>query len=168
MKISNSFKFAIANTLFFGVVGSLIAGVIPTIYFSDVMFDPWMERTDLLFTRYVTGSIGLGFIPASITGYIYSRMYKAEFIRGGSVNFWKEIKLSAIAAVSVVFTICFVSLLGILAFSYADSITSEQFWNVIQFSAVISFFLILFGLVGGVCCSNLIRTWNQRHIPASH
>ena len=155
-------KFTLTNTIFFGVVGSLIAGVIPAIFFSRLMFDPWMERVDLLFVSYVVESIGLGFIPASITGYIYSRMYKTEFLKRGAVDFWKEIRLSAITSASVVFTICFVIILALLGFAYFNSSTSDEIWNLIQFSALTSLLLILFGLVAGVSCSNLIREWNQK------
>ena len=159
-------KFTLVNIIFFGVVGSLIAGVIPTIFLSHLMFDAEMLRTDKLFVMYVSESLILGFIPAAVSGFIYSRMYKNAFFKTGAVDFWKELKLGALSSFLVLSTICFIIMLTVIAFSYLDKMpsTSAQIWNFLRDGFFISLFLIFSGVIGGLLCANLICCWNRKLI----
>jgi len=156
-------KFTVINVLFFGIVGSLIGGIIPTIISSWEFHDPMMLRIDKIFTAYIIGSLVIGVFPASLAGYIYSRMYKKEFLKKRCVDFWTEIKFGALSSLISMSSSVFVLLVIFSILTYLDgSSSTRQFINAAWLNIVLGGALCIIGVISGALCSNFIREWNQK------
>lgn len=159
-------KFTLINTLFFGIIGSLIGGVIPAILGSWSTFDTMMNRTDRVFVEYIFWSLMVGIVPASLAGFSYSRAYRKEFLKVGEVNFWKELKLAAAASFWAV-TIVYYSFIALLMIDdyIRQGRTLEKTLEGSLPIISIGLFLIFLGVISGMACANLIREWNQKQAP---
>lgn len=162
MKINPKNKFTLANTFFFGVVGALIGGVIPTLSISASLYDSMMEKTHILFMMYVFWSLAIGFVPASLTGYFYSQAYKKEFLRNGEVKFGKELKMGLEASFLVMLVIALAIALLLFISGLADGSSTTQLSNTFAYSTYLLGLLSICGMIAGCACANLMREWNQK------
>lgn len=166
-------KFTTINTLFFGVVGSLIGGIIPTLISSMTVHEPsgyqmivdegMFEATRKLLMEYVLLSLAVGFIPASIAGYLYAGMYKNEYIVSGAVNFWRELKFGAIVSIWSMLGCCIFLFIIMVTGAFSQptatiDVAYTVFWSVFRVWVILTFL----GVISGMACSNLIREWNQK------
>ena len=148
--INKNIKFVLANTFFFGVVGSYIGGAI-LILISTSIFGYSHSLCNVSCLIILPPIIG--FIPAALTGLLYSITYIKRKGTGGLIGAF--------------YGFFVMSLIGIfIAFSDPTYDYDSYYNQHIDVMASIKLFLLL-SLLGAFCafvCSKLISKWNNGNL----
>ncbi len=139
-----SMKFIIVNTLFFGFIGSWVGGAILLSILAIGGASPHNLRDYLLFSPL------MGFIPGSVTGYLFIRDYKKQISKSNIIPSGVEILLACKNSLIVAVTI--VTLLYISEWEMPKS-----FENLVG----IGLFLLIC-LLSAIVCSALLSKCNRK------
>ena len=158
---NTNLKFTLANVFSFGLIGSLIGGLLPSLMLS------FMTTVSLhrFIINYVELSLIWGLIPATIAGYLYSRLCKKSYLARGALSILTELKVAALASTLSILSVCFfIWFVLMLIGAVSESASIQQQWNLFRDGLGIATFLVIMGLIAGVSCSLLIRRWNRKQL----
>jgi hypothetical protein len=151
-------KITIGNTIFFGVIGSLIGGIIPFILYAGLAGD-----RDSFFVTYIFVSIYRIYYCINNRA-LLQQSYIKKLKRYGVVTFGEELTLGFKSALLAMLSLTLTIELVLLALGYSDGSTKTQLINFITDSAALFVMLIIVGLISGCACANLVREWIQKNL----
>lgn len=137
-------KYIMGNTLFFGFIGSWVGGAIFLFLLATFGARPFS------FSEYLILSPVMGFIPASLTGFLFILELKRHIPRFKQDPFWLELFLASKNAFYILAMIW-------LLLNSSNQINKE---NLVGFAA-----LIFIGVTSAIICANMMTEWNRKLIP---
>ena len=143
LRNDTSMKYIIVNTLFFGFIGSWVGGAILLSILAIAGASPHNMRDYLLFSPL------MGFIPGSVTGFLFIKDYKKQISEFNNISSRYEILLACKNSFIVAVTV--VTLLYLSEWEMPKSIE-----NLVGIGL-----LLLICLLSSIGCTVLISKFNR-------
>jgi len=152
-------KFVLANTLFFGIIGSYVGGIIPFLIMSHLS-----AGNDGFVLSYLITSPTIGLIPGCLTGYFYSKTLKKEHAKTNLISFKKAIKTAFLTSLSVMLSTSLLLGLFFAIDSHLKGVSPNQIGLIMKEISVYFLLLTSTGVISASCCACLTMKWNKATI----